>query len=85
MEEIKIEKLRQIISRTDKTGNEKVEMLIKFTEEYHFAQMQLKNNCIKSDVINLGCVHYRRRRVNSTSTYTYICEDCGARFQQPCL
>lgn len=52
MKEIEIEKLRQIVSRTDKSGNEKVEMLIKFTEDYHFAQMQLKNNCIKSDVSN---------------------------------
>jgi len=33
MNELEIEKLRQIVSRTDKTGNEKVEMLIEFTEQ----------------------------------------------------
>ena len=34
MKEVKIEKLRQIVSRTDKTGNEKVDMLIEFAETY---------------------------------------------------
>ena len=33
MNELEIEKLRQIVSRTDKTGNEKVEMLIEFVEQ----------------------------------------------------
>lgn len=43
MEYIKIEKLRQIVSRTDKTGNEKVDMLVEFAENYHDEQMQVKN------------------------------------------
>ena len=37
MKETEIEVLRQIVSRTDKTGNEKVEMLVEFVEQ------QLKN------------------------------------------
>lgn len=37
MKETDIEVLRQIVSRTDKTGNEKVEMLVEFVEK------QLKN------------------------------------------
>lgn len=37
MKETDIEILRQIVSRTDKTGNEKVEMLVEFVEK------QLKN------------------------------------------
>lgn len=43
MEEIKIEKLRQIVSRTDKTGNEKVELLVEFVENYNKPQEQVKN------------------------------------------
>ena len=33
MKETDIEILRQIVSRTDKTGNEKVEMLIEFVSQ----------------------------------------------------
>ena len=33
MKETEIEVLRQIVSRTDKTGNEKVEMLVEFVEQ----------------------------------------------------
>lgn len=50
MNELEIEKLRQIVSRTDKTRNEKVEMLIEFTEQ------QVKNLNIPA-VIN--CVPYQ--------------------------
>ena len=35
-----IEKLNQLISRTDMTGNEKVEWLIAFTENYQAVQLQ---------------------------------------------
>ena len=35
-----IEKLNQLISRTDMTGNEKVEWLIAFTENYQALQLQ---------------------------------------------
>ena len=35
-----IEKLNQLISRTDMTGNEKVEWLIAFTENYQAFQLQ---------------------------------------------
>ena len=34
-----IEKLNQLISRTDMTGNEKVEWLIAFTENYQALQL----------------------------------------------
>lgn len=37
MKETEIEQLRQIVSRTDKTGNEKVEMLVEFVN------LQVKN------------------------------------------
>ena len=45
MKETEIEVLRQIVSRTDKTGNEKVEMLVEFVEQ------QLKN-CNLQNVSN---------------------------------
>lgn len=48
MKETDIEVLRQIVSRTDKTGNEKVEMLVEFVEK------QLKN-CNLPHVSNLVC------------------------------
>ena len=35
-----IEKLNQLISRTDMTGNEKVEWLIAFTENYQAVQLK---------------------------------------------
>lgn len=34
MKEKDIEVLRQIVSRTDKIGNEKVEMLVEFVEQH---------------------------------------------------
>jgi hypothetical protein len=39
MKDTEIEKLRQIVSRNDISGNEKVEMLIIFTENYHSIQL----------------------------------------------
>lgn len=38
-----IEKLNQLISRTDMTGNEKVEWLIAFTENYQALQLHKTN------------------------------------------
>lgn len=42
MKENDIEVLRQIVSRTDKTGNEKVEMLVEFVEQ-HLKNCNLQN------------------------------------------
>jgi hypothetical protein len=39
MKDTEIEKIRQIVSRNDISGNEKVEMLIIFTENYHSIQL----------------------------------------------
>jgi len=42
-----IEKLNQIISRTDKTGNEKVELLIDFIESQLKERDEKINNLVK--------------------------------------
>lgn len=49
MKEIEAEKLKQIISRTDKSGNEKVAMLIEFAEAYAAQQskMPTREECDK--------------------------------------
>lgn len=39
MKDTEIEKIRQIVSRNDISGNEKVEMLIIFAENYHSIQL----------------------------------------------
>lgn len=41
-----IEKLNQLISRTDMNGNEKVEWLISFIENYKVAQSNCQHNWI---------------------------------------
>lgn len=56
MKETDIEVLRQIVSRTDKTGNQKVEMLVEFVEK------QLKN-------CNLQNVSQQRELLYGFSTW----------------
>lgn len=47
MKAIEIEVLNQIISRTDKTGNEKVEMLMGFISKYIQSEQVINNNIIE--------------------------------------
>lgn len=44
MEEVRIEKLRQIISRTDKSGNEKVELILYLINQHEISRFQIDFN-----------------------------------------
>jgi hypothetical protein len=61
MKDTEIEKIRQIVSRNDISGNEKVEMLIIFTENYQSIKLlqtvvikPLCPTCGKADLITLS-------------------------------
>lgn len=73
MKEVEIEKLRQIISRTDRDGNEKVEMLVQFVEQ------QLKNlnipavvNCKITDKIYQMPIHTCTEVNTGASTFDIV-------------
>ena len=83
MKETDIEILRQIVSRTDKTGNEKVEMLIEFVSQQvkklnepavsKCEEFEREASCKHSDWTDL---YY-----DSGDWYGRYCKDCGEFFE----
>ena len=83
MKETDIEILRQIVSRTDKTGNEKVEMLIEFVSQQvkkinepavsKCEEFEREASCKHSDWTDL---YY-----SSGDYYGRYCNDCGEFFE----
>ena len=68
-----IEKLNQLISRTDMTGNEKVEWLIAFTENYQALQL------LQTDVVGRSEQLCDFEHHNADIRRAYTCSECGGR------
>jgi hypothetical protein len=74
MKEIEIEKLRQLVSRTDMTGNQKVDWLVNFIDK---REQALRIHDVVGRSEQLICPECENPYPHSHTDGSYSCEDCG--------